>query len=132
MTSGQSSTNTFSNDSMHLCCFSPQSDVDRQGLLKSGQLCLVLVLPDIQTDNEKRFYENPDRTEAEKIRTENKATIRIADRHRTGFSGKSRQKRDNDKTRITLSTGVCPQSTNLNLYFQYFELNTINAKNRSC
>ena len=61
-----------------------------------------------QTDNGQLFFYNPDRIERGKIwtdrhRTENPDRIRIADRHRTRFSGKSGQKRDKDRTRTVLS-----------------------------
>ena len=54
------------------------SDVGGQGQRKSGQLCLVLVPPDRQTDNGQHCFYNPNRN-----RTENPDRIRTVDRHRT-------------------------------------------------
>ena len=101
-----------------------KSDVGGQGQRKSGQLCLVLVRPDRQTPDRvflKIRTKSGHRTESRQTESgqtdigqdflqnsgQNPDRIRTADRHRTGFSGKSGQKRDTDRTRTVLSADVC-------------------------
>ena len=89
------------------------------------------------------FSKNPDRirtadrTETDKIRTdrhrtENPDRIRTPDRHRTGFSGKSGQKRDTDRTRTVLSADVCSETekmrTNEPMFANGFSLITYIAE----
>ena len=98
-------------------CWEP--DVGEQGHRKSGRLCLVLVRPNRQLffensghnpdsghnrdrqnadrkTSDSLFYKNPDKIQtADRIETDRIRT----DRHRTGFSRKSGQKSDTDRTR---------------------------------
>ena len=86
-----------------------KTDIGGQGQRKSGQLCLVHIRPDRQTTDRgflKIRTKSGQRTESRQ--TDTGQRIRTADRHRTGFSGKSGQKRDTDSRRLVsgLITGI--------------------------
>ena len=67
-----------------------------QGNRKSGHLCLVLIRRD--RHNTDSFFENRDRIETEKIRADTGQKTLIESGQQAGFSRKSGQKRDKDRT----------------------------------